>query len=201
MINLKDYDQATQEMVAMATDQLKSHKEYQRLLAQWEEARANRNMVKQFALQAKIKNIEAGVMERLLTMDIERRKSVKVLKELLESIDHDDFLKYQDLMSCLCFLLDMIEFTFHDINEVLDRHHIGVRMDNFPELVDARNVCEDLANKEVKKMNDYERDIWYEEADRIWEYMKQRAAVYRRKVDRKEAKGAKTCTNHLQETM
>jgi hypothetical protein len=41
-----------------------------------------------------------------------------------------------------------------------------------------------LVGNEVKTMPDYQQQLWMDESDRLFDHVKERAAVYRRKVER-----------------
>ena len=89
-------------------------------------------------------------------------------------------------------MLDMTDNIFFDINKLLNRNNIGIEMNNFPELKAAKKTVQDMAIKEQYGMARYKEDLWNDESERIYKYLLERCAIYRRKVDRIESKMKKT---------
>ena len=94
-------------------------------------------------------------------------------------------------MAALSLLLDMTDNVFFDINQVLKRNNLGIEIDNFPEMKAAKKTAQDMAIKEQYAMARYKEDLWNEESERIYKYLLERCATYRRKVDRIEARQEK----------
>ena len=185
-INPEDYGYASVDIIKQASELLRQNKQYRKLMEQWDVANKRGQMVQKININAQMREMERTEIDRLVHLEDERRKSVTAVSQMLEQIDCNEFLKYQDLMSCLSFLLDLVDYTFTDINDVLHRNKLGIQMDNFPELVKARKEMVALVGNEVKSMPDYQQQLWMDESDHLFDYLKERAAVYRRKVEREE---------------
>ena len=63
----------------------------------------------------------------------------------------------------------------------------AARKDRLDEVAAARKMLSDLADMEQEHMPEYKRTEYVAESDRLWEHLKQRTAVYVRKIDRIEA--------------
>ena len=183
-IKPEDYGYASVDIIKQAADTLRQNKHYCKLIEQWNTANKRGQMVQRININAQMRQMEKAEIDRIVAYEDERRKSVKAVSQMLEQIDHDEYLKYQDLMSCLSFLLDLVDYTFTDINDLLHRNKLGILMKNFPELIKTRKEMSTLVGNEVKTMPDYQQQLWMDESDRLFDHVKERAAVYRRKVER-----------------
>lgn len=189
-INPEDYGYASVDIIKQAADTLRQNKHYRKLMEQWDTANKRGQMVQKININAQMRQMEKAEIDRIVAYEDERRKSVTAVSQMLEQIDHDEYLKYQDLMSCLSFLLNLVDYTFTEINDVLHRNKLGIQMENFPELIKARKEMATLVGGEVKTMPDYQQQLWMDESDRLFDHLKERAAVYRRKVEREEKRRA-----------
>ena len=143
-------------------------------------------------VKTKMKHIVNVETNRLWMLEMEKRKSVKDLSDLLLKKDRAEYEHFQELMAGLSLLLDMTDNIFFDINKLLNRNNIGIEMNNFPELKAAKKTVQDMAIKEQYGMARYKEDLWNDESERIYKYLLERCATYRRKVDRIESKMKKT---------
>jgi len=121
-------------------------------------------------------------------MAIDKRKSVDGISEMLKVNNPAAYDRWQELLAGMSFLFDMIDFSIADINELLDRNGVGVKLEKFKEIEGARKVCKDMMLTDFDKMPEVQQQMWMDESDRLWEHLKERCAVYRRKVGRWEAK-------------
>lgn len=169
-------------------ENLGRRKEYRKLLEQYDTACRQRHLVKMTQLSVKINQMKAAEIQRLVDLEDNRRKDVHNIVAMLQQIDLKEYEKYQDLMSGLCFLLDMLDYTIADINDLLHRTHIGVEMGQFHEVDAVKKMAAMLSGSEVKSMPEYQREVWLDEADRLYDHLRDRTAVYRRKVERIEAR-------------
>jgi len=189
-IKPEDYGYASMDIIKQATDTLRQNKHYRKLMEQWDTASKRGQMVQKININAQMRQMEKAEIDRIVAYENERRKSVTAVSQMLEQIDHNEFLKYQDLMSGLSFLLDLVDYTFTDINDLLHRNKLGIQMENFPELIKAKKEMAALVGGEVKTMPDYQQQLWMDESDHLFDRLKERAAVYRRKVEREEKRRA-----------
>jgi len=180
-----------QEIANRAMENLGGNREYRNLLDRYDRAVRSRQYVQQAQLSAKIDLMKRQEMQRLIELEESRRKDVNTLARMLKRINHADHDRYQELLAALSLLLDMTDNVFFDINEVLKRNNLGIEMDNFPELKAAKKTAQDMAIKEQYAMARYKEDLWNEESERIYKYLLERCATYRRKVDRIEARQEK----------
>jgi len=185
-INPEDYGYASVEIIRQASESLRQNKQYRKLMEQWDSANRRGNFVQKINAHAQMRQMEKAEIDRIVAYEDKRRQNVKAVSQMLEQTDHDEFLKYQDLMSGLSFLLDLVDYTFTDINDLLHRNNLGIQMENFPELIKAKKEMAALVGNEVKTMPDYQQQLWMDESDRLFDHLKERAAVYRRKVKREE---------------
>lgn len=179
------FDEAA--MMEQARANLLNTKQYSKLYDEWKRLDPKRDFVKITAVQMKLRKMESAEFDRLERLEIERRKEVKSIDELLRQYNMDDFNRWQELLAGMSFLFDMIDFSIADINELLDRNEIGVKMEKFKEIEAARKVCIEMAGNNLKKMAQKKSELWMDESDRLWERLKERCAVYRRKVDKWES--------------
>ena len=129
--------------------------------------------------------MEQQELERLKQREMNRRKDIKAIAEMLQGEQRQ---QYDELLSGLSLLLDLMDSTFSDLNLLLMRNKTGIQMDKFPELVAARKMLWDMANDEQDKMPQYKLDLWAAESDRLYKHLRDRMAIYRRKVEREEAR-------------
>ena len=184
-INPADYGIDEETTKEKAVKNLKAIRQYNKLYEQLWRLDPRRDFVKINLLQTQIRDMESKEIDRLVNMEIDRRKDVNRLTDYLKGNEREE---YQELMAGLSLLIDMMDSTFFDINKLLKRNNTGVEMQNFPELVAARKLVWLLASGEQKDMPGYKREIWDEESERLYNHLRERCAVFRRKVERKEAK-------------
>ncbi len=135
-----------------------------------------------------MRKIEEDETHRLVDLEEKRRMDVNNIADMLKGLNPDDYRRYQERMAGLAMAVDLLDWTFSDINGLLYRNGIGVQMFQFPEVAAARKMLSDLADMEQEKMPEYKRTEYVVESDRLWEHLKERTAVYVRKIDRIEAK-------------
>ena len=189
-INPEDYGYASVDIINQATANLRQNKQYRKLMEQWSNFDKRGQIVQRINISAQMRQMEKAEIDRIVAYEDERRKSVTAVSQMLEQIDHDEFLKFLDLMSGLSFLLDLVDYTFTDINDLLHRNKLGIQMENFPELIKAKKEMSALVGCEVKTMPDYQQQLWMDESDRLFDHLKERAVVYRRKVEREKKRRA-----------
>lgn len=188
MAEQKDYHLDEDAIIAQARENLKRNKEYSKLYEQWKRLDPRRDFVKIGLLQAKIRRIEQQEFDRLEQMAIDNRKSVNGINDVLKKNSPAAYDHWQELLAGMTFLFDMIDFSIADINELLDRNGVGVKLEKFKEIEAARKMCDEMALKDFGRMHEAQQQLWMDESDRLWEHLKERCAVYRRKVDKWEAK-------------
>lgn len=186
-INPKDYHYDEDEMSERVRENLKQHKPYQKLYEQFQQLDPRRDFVKRNLLETQMRKIENDEVRRLVDLEEKRRMDVNNIADMLKGLNPDDHRRYQELMAGLAMAIDLLDYTFTDINGLLYRNGIGVQMFQFPEVAAARKMLSDLADMEQEHMPEYKRTEYVAESDRLWEHLKQRTAVYVRKIDRIEA--------------
>ena len=187
-INPKDYHYDGEEIVNRAMENLKGHKPYQKLKDELRRLDPRRDFLKRSLVETKIRQIEEEEVHRLVELEDKRRQDVNNIAEMLRGLNPDDHRRYQELMAGLAMAIDLLDYTFADINGLLYRNGIGLQMFQFPEVAAARKMLSDLADMEQERMPEYKRTEYVAESDRLWEHLKERTAVYVRKIDRIEAK-------------
>lgn len=188
MAEKKDYHLDEEAIQEQARENLKRNKEYGKLYDQWKRLSPRRDFVKIGLLQAKIRRLEQQEFDRLEQKAIDDRKSVDGINDVLRKNNPAAYDHWQELLAGMSFLFDMIDFSIADINELLDRNGVGVKLEKFKEIEGARKVCKDMMLKDIDKMPEVQQQMWMDESGRLWDHMKERCAVYRRKVDKWEAK-------------
>ena len=188
MAEQKDYHLDEEAIFAQGKENLMSNKEYSKLYEQWKRLDPRRDFVKAEYLKTKMRILEQKEFARLEQLAIDKRKSVEGISEMLRENNPAAYDHWQELLAGMSFLFDMIDFTIADINELLDRNGVGVKLEKFKEIEAARKVCNDMALKDFVRMHATQQQLWMDESDRLWEHLKERCAVYRRKVDKWEAK-------------
>lgn len=186
-INPKDYHYDGKEIVDRSKENLKQHKPYQKLKDELKRLDPRRDFVKRNLVETKIRQIEEEEVHRLVELEDKRRQDVNNIAEMLRGLNPDDHRRYQELMAGLAMAIDVLDYTFTDINGLLYRNGIGVQMFQFPEVAAARKMLSDMADMEQEHMPEYKRKEYVAESDRLWEHLKERTAVYVRKIDRIEA--------------
>ena len=182
-------------LAALASKNLMSDRQYKKLYDEYQRLDRRRDFVKIGIVQSRLRLMESREMDRLTELEIARRKDVNRLADLLKEKDTLEYEQYQDLMSALSLLLDMMDSTFGDLNRLLVRNKIGITMEQFPELLNAKQLAWQMATGEQDKMPEYKGELWSGESERIYKYLLDRCATYRRKVDRIEAKMEKNHNN------
>ena len=174
---------------------LSKNRQYKKLYDELNRLDLHCDLVKIGILQSRLRLMESREMDRLAELEIMRRKDVNRLADLLKEKDILEYEQYQDLMSALSLLLDMMDSAFGDLNRLLVRTKMGITMEQFTELQQAKRLAWQMASGEANGMPKYKSDLWSEESERIYKYMMERCATYRRKVDRIEDREKKKKAN------
>ena len=167
---------------------MKGNKEYRKLHEQLDKCDMHRDFVKINYLKTKMKLMAHAEIDRLWMLEMDKRKSVRGLSEVLLQKDRKEYDHWQELLAGLSFVMDMIDFTVADINELLNRNNIGIKLEKFKEIEAARGLAQQLTGDNLNHSKDWHQQMWMDESDRLWEHLKERCATYRRKVDRIEDK-------------
>lgn len=175
-------------MQRQARENLEHNREYNKLYKEFHRLDPRRDLVKRSLMQTKMRHMENQEFLRLQQLEMERRKNVNTMTALLQGEERN---RYQELMSGLSLLLDLMDTTFSDVNMLLMRNNTGIQMDKFPELRAARKMLWEMANGEQEKMPQYKLDLWADESERLYKVLQERMGVFRRKVEREEARLAK----------
>lgn len=167
---------------------LSGNREYQKLVKEFEKYDYRRDYAKACFVKQRIMAMTEIEINRLWKLEIDRRKNIRAISEVLLEKDRDEYDRWQELLAGLSFVMDMIDYTVRDINELLRRNNLGVKLEKFKEIEGARALANRLTGDNMKHSSDWQVGMWMEESDRLWDYMKERCATYRRKVDRKLAR-------------
>ena len=187
-IRPEDYGYDSEAIAEQARENLKRNRPYQRIYEQLERLDPRRDFMKRNCLLTQARLMEETDIKRLMDLANKRRQDVRRIGDYLEQHNPEDSVKYETLMAGFAFLLDMIDFTLHDINEILFRNKTDIRMENFPEIVKCRKLAEELAGSDIQKMPEWQRNMWMYESDRLFNYLKTRSADYLRRAEREEKK-------------
>ena len=187
-IRPEDYGYDGEAIADQARENLKRNRPYQKLYEQMEQLDPMKDFVKRNYLMAQARQMEEKEILRLMELDNKRRMDVRRIGDFLEEHNPADSEKYESLMAGFAFLLDMIDFTLHDLNEILFRNKTDIKMENFPEIVKCRKLAEEMAGSDIKKMPQWQRDMWIYESDRLWNTLKERSSSYLKRVEREERK-------------
>lgn len=186
-----EYGIDRKELEQRALTILQGNSEYRKLDKEFQKLDTHRDLVKINYIKTKMRAMVGQKIDALWAMEIKRRKDVNHLNELLKSKDINEYHLWQDLLSALTFAMDIIDFSVHDIDELLQRNNIGIRMTQYEEITAARAIAQQLTGDSLGHSEQWHTDLWMEESDRIWEYVKERSSVYRRKADRIEERKEK----------
>lgn len=187
-IRPEDYGYDGEAIAEQARENLKRNRPYQKLYEQMEQLDPMKDFVKRNYLMAQARQMEEKEILRLMELDNKRRMDVRRIGDFLEEHNPADSEKYESLMAGFAFLLDMIDFTLHDLNEILFRNKTDIKMENFPEIVKCRKLAEEMAGSDIKKMPQWQRDMWIYESDRLWNTLKERSSSYLKRAEREERK-------------
>jgi len=185
---MTDVRQETFDLVTMtrqAQENVKDNREYKKLSKELAQLDPRRDLLKYQLVQTKMRYMEQQELERLQQLEMNRRKDIKAIAEMLQGEQRQ---QYDELLSGISLLLDLMDSTFSDLNTLLMRSKVGIQIDKFPELQAARKMLWDMANEEQDKMPQYRLDLWADESDRLYKHLRERMAIYRRKVEREEAR-------------
>jgi len=170
---------------------MNGNREYKKLQDEFLRLDRRHDFVKINLVQTKMRHMENQEVDRLWMLEMEKRKSIRGISNLLRQKDRREYDHWQELLAGLSFVMDMIDFTVADINELLQRNNIGIKLEKFKEIEAARELAQKLTGDNLSHSKDWHAQMWMDESDRLWEYMKERCATYRRKVDRIEARQEK----------
>ena len=190
-IRPEDYGYDSEAIAEQAREILKHNRPYQKIYEQLERLDPRTDFVKRNYLLTQARLMEENEIKRLMDLTNKRRQDVRRIGDYLEQHNPEDSGKYETLMAGFAFLLDMIDFTLHDINEILFRNKTDIKMENFPEIVKCRKLAEEMAGNDIKKMPEWQRNMWMYESDRLFNYLKTRSADYLRRAEREEKKRIK----------
>lgn len=172
-------------MTRQAQENVKDNREYKKLGKELAQLDPRRDLLKYQLVQTKMRYMEQQELERLQQREMNRRKDIKAIAEMLQGEQRQ---QYDELLSGISLLLDLMDSTFSDLNLLLMRNKVGIQIDKFPELKAARKMLWDMANDEQDKMPQYRLDLWADESERLYKHLRERMAIYRRKVEREEAR-------------
>ena len=172
-------------MTRQAQENVKDNHEYKKLGKELAQLDPRRDLLKYQLVQTKMRYMEQQELERLQQREMNRRKDIKAIAEMLQGEQRQ---QYDELLSGISLLLDLMDSTFSDLNLLLMRNKVGIQIDKFPELKAARKMLWDMANEEQDKMPQYRLDLWADESERLYKHLRERMAIYRRKVEREEAR-------------
>ena len=189
-IRPEDYGYDSEAIAEQARENLKRNRPYQKIYEQLDRLDPRRDFVKRNYLLTQARLMEENEIKRLMDLDNKRRQDVRRIGDYLEQHNPEDSEKYETLMAGFAFLLDMIDFTLHDINEILFRNKTDIKMENFPEIVKCRKLAEEMAGSDIKKMPEWQRDMWIDESDWMWNTLKEHSASYLKRAEREERKRA-----------
>lgn len=190
-IRPEDYGYDSEAIAEQARENLKHNRPYQKIYEQLERLDPRTDFVKRNYLLTQARLMEENEIKRLMDLTNKRRQNVRRLGDYLKQHSPEDSEKYETLMAGFAFLLDMIDFTLHDINEILFRNKTDIKMENFPEIVKCRKLAEEMSGNDIKKMPEWQRNMWMYESDRLFNYLKTRSADYLRRAEREEKKRIK----------
>ena len=190
-IRPEDYGYDSEAIAEQARENLKHNRPYQKIYEQLDRLDPRRDFVKRNHLLTQARLMEENEIKRLMDLTNKRRQDVRRIGDYLEQHNPEDSEKYETLMAGFAFLLDMIDFTLHDINEILFRNKTDIKMENFPEIVKCRKLAEEMSGSDIKKMPEWQRNMWMYESDRLFNYLKTRSADYLRRAEREEKKRIK----------
>ena len=189
-IRPENYGYDSEAIAEQARENLKRNKPYQKLYEQLDRLDPRIDFVKRNYLLTKVRQMENQEIRRLMDLDNKRRMDVRRIGNYLEKHNPADSEKYESLVAGFAFLLDMIDFTLHDINEILFRNKTDIKMENFPEIVKCRKLAEEMAGSDIQKMPEWQRDMWIDESDCLWNTLKEHSASYLKRAEREEQKRA-----------
>ena len=172
-------------MTRQAQENVKDNREYKKLDKELAQLDPRRDLLKYQLVQTKMHYMEQQELERLQQQEMNRRKDIKAIAEMLQGEQRQ---QYDELLSGISLLLDLMDSTFSDLNLLLMRNKVGIQIDKFPELQAARKMLWNMANKEQDKMPQYRLDLWADESERLYKHLRDRMTIYRRKVEREEAR-------------
>ena len=190
-IRPEDYGYDSEAIAEQARENLKHNRPYQKIYEQLDRLDPRVDYVKYNYLLTQARLMEENEIKRLMDLANKRRQDVRRIGDYLEQHNPEDSEKYETLMAGFAFLLDMIDFTLHDINEILFRNKTDIKMENFPEIVKCRKLAEEMAGSDIQKMPEWQRNMWMYESDRLFNYLKTRSADYLRRAEREEKKRIK----------
>lgn len=182
-------------MTRQAQENVKDNHEYKKLSKELAQLNPRRDLLKYQLVQTKMRYMEQQELERLQQREMNRRKDIKAIAEMLQGEQRQ---QYDELLSGISLLLDLMDSTFSDLNLLLMRNKVGIQIDKFPELQAARKMLWDMANEEQDKMPQYRLDLWADESERLYKHLRDRMAIYRRKVEREEARQDKAASKREQ---
>lgn len=180
--------QETSDLVTMtrqAQENVKDNHEYKKLSKELARLDPRRDLLKYQLVQTKMRYMEEQELERLQQREMNRRKDIKAIAEMLQGEQRQ---QYDELLSGISLLLDLMDSMFSDLNLLLMSNKVGIQIDKFPELRAARKMLWDMANEEQDKMPQYKLDFYAEESDRLYKHLRERMAIYHRKVEREKAR-------------
>ena len=170
---------------------LNGNREYRKLKQELDGLDFRCDFLKINLVKTKMKHMVNQETDRLWMLEMDKRKSVRGISDLLLQKDRAEYDHWQELLAGLSFVMDMIDFTVADINELLNRNNIGIKLEKFKEIEAARGLAQQLTGDNLSHSKDWHAQMWMDESDRLWECLKERCATYRRKVDRIEKRWRK----------
>ena len=171
-----------EKMRERAEENLKANKEYQKLRKQLDKLNMRTDLVQVSIVKARMRQMVEYETDRLIDMEMKNRKCVKGVSRVLKEKDMKEYDEWQEVLASLSFSMDMIDYAVAEINDILKRNDTGIKLEDFDEIKKARKLVQRLVGEDIINSEGWHQKLWIEECDRLWEHMRNRCEVYRRKV-------------------
>lgn len=119
--------------------------------------------------------------------ELETRKSDKKIIEMLE--DQADKDKYNDILTGMCMCFDMLDFLINDINALMRRAGTGFVMESLPEIAACKERVSKMVDMELNRMSGDVQEIYTSEVDWIYNKLRDRTSVFRKRVNNLKGEG------------
>ena len=183
-----EYGIDIEKITQQASENIKKKKEYRKLQVKLQRLSLRFDPLKYSMVQSELRELEKQEIDRLWQLEMDRRQNVQGITDLMGQIGGNEYNRWLELVVGYSFIMDMLDFVVTDINELMERNRIGMKMNKLKELEEARAMAQQMVRDNLKSMDEEKSQMWMDESDRLWGYLQTRFAVYCRKVARKEEK-------------
>lgn len=178
---MANIDFTSKELIDQAMKILKNSREYRKLEEKLQKYQQHNQYLQVLETKKKMDELIQQAARKVAEKEVDEACSSKEILKRLGGADKD---KYMNCLNTLCFCFDIMESVFIDLNDILKRMGEGFTSEQFPEIIACKKRVSETIHSEMNEMDAEQQDIYVNEVDSIYDHMKARSGILRRKLDK-----------------